>query len=190
MTRILVLYGTTEGQTEKIARRLAETMRKEGCQVEVIDSRRLPAAFSLSSYDAALIGASMHAGGFQRAVRDFVRQHRTELQGIPTGFFSVSLTEAYPPGTHPEERAELQRYISRFFEETGWQPQHSARFAGALAYSRYGFFKRQAMKSIARRTGTPTDTSRDYEYTDWQAVARFGKAFASLLKGTPAGAAT
>jgi menaquinone-dependent protoporphyrinogen oxidase len=186
MTKILILYGTTEGQTARIARRLAETMRKEGCEVDVVDSRHLPKGFSMVSYDAALVGASMHIGGFQHAVRDFVKQHLWELQGIPAGFFSVSLTEAYPPGTHLPERAELQRHVSSFFEETGWQPQVIVGFAGAMAYSRYGFIKRRAMQSIARQIGAQMDTSRDYKYTDWQGVTRFGKVFASMLKGTPA----
>jgi hypothetical protein len=29
------------------------------------------------------------------------------------------------------------------------------------------------MKEIARRAGGPTDTSRDYEFTDWAALDRF-----------------
>ncbi len=39
---------------------------------------------------------------------------------------------------------------------------------------------RFVMKRIARSEGASTDTSRDYEYTDWSAVARFGDA---LVKG-------
>jgi hypothetical protein len=46
-------------------------------------------------------------------------------------------------------------------------------FAGKLAYSRYGFFKRQLMRYIAWREGAPTDARRDYEFTDWTAVRRF-----------------
>jgi menaquinone-dependent protoporphyrinogen oxidase len=190
MTRMLVLYGTTEGQTARIARRLAETLRKEGCEVDVVDSRHLPAGFSMRGYDAALIGASIHAGGFQHAVRDFVEEHLADLQRIPAAFFSVSLTEAYPPGTHLPERAELHEHVSRFLGQTGWQPQRIVGFAGALAYSRYGFFKRLVMKSIARQAGMPRDTSRDYEYTDWIGVAHFGKEFAAALKALPASAAT
>jgi menaquinone-dependent protoporphyrinogen oxidase len=29
------------------------------------------------------------------------------------------------------------------------------------------------MKRIARKAGAPTDTSRDYEFTNWQALDRF-----------------
>jgi menaquinone-dependent protoporphyrinogen oxidase len=45
--------------------------------------------------------------------------------------------------------------------------------AGALAYSRYNFIIRFVMKQIARKAGAPTDTSRDYELTDWPTLDRF-----------------
>ena len=48
-------------------------------------------------------------------------------------------------------------------------------------YSRYGTLERFVMKRIAKRAGGGTDTSRDYEYTDWDEVASFATAFADAL---------
>jgi menaquinone-dependent protoporphyrinogen oxidase len=48
-----------------------------------------------------------------------------------------------------------------------------ATLGGALRYTQYGFLKRFLMKQISRRHNGPTDTSRDYEFTDWQRVDRF-----------------
>lgn len=36
---------------------------------------------------------------------------------------------------------------------------------------------------ISRRSGGPTDTSREYEFTDWEAVDRFGREVAEGLAG-------
>jgi len=47
------------------------------------------------------------------------------------------------------------------------------RVAGALAYSKYNFLVKLAMKQIARHNGASTDTSRDWEFTDWQAIDGF-----------------
>jgi menaquinone-dependent protoporphyrinogen oxidase len=63
--------------------------------------------------------------------------------------------------------------IDVFVTETGWRPVRSLPVAGALAYSRYNVFIKFVMKRIARKAGAPTDTSRDYEFTDWAALARF-----------------
>jgi len=49
--------------------------------------------------------------------------------------------------------------------------------AGALKYTQYDFFTRLLMKRIAKKEGRTTDTSRDYEYTDWNAVRQFVKEF-------------
>ena len=50
-------------------------------------------------------------------------------------------------------------------------------FGGALAYSRYGRFTRWIIRRIARSKNLGTDTSRDYEYTDWRAVDAFARHF-------------
>jgi menaquinone-dependent protoporphyrinogen IX oxidase len=34
---------------------------------------------------------------------------------------------------------------------------------------------------MMKRGGHPTDTSRDYDYTHWDAVERFGREFAGRL---------
>ena len=56
-------------------------------------------------------------------------------------------------------------------------------FAGALQYLEYDFFTRLMM----HRGGHPTDTARDHDYTDWDAVWRLGEQVVAAL---PAGMAT
>ena len=45
--------------------------------------------------------------------------------------------------------------------------------------------KRLVMRVIAKRAGGDTDTSRDYVYTDWEALERFAGELAEELE--PAG---
>ena len=67
-------------------------------------------------------------------------------------------------------------------QQTGWRPRKIGRFAGALLYTQYGFFKRWIMRRIARDKGSPdTDTSRDYVYTDWESVKGFAEEFLETL---------
>jgi menaquinone-dependent protoporphyrinogen oxidase len=46
---------------------------------------------------------------------------------------------------------------------------------------------RWMIKRISQKEGGPADTSRDYEYTDWDQVARFADRYAGTLKA-PEGA--
>ena len=54
--------------------------------------------------------------------------------------------------------------------------------AGRLAYSKYNFIVRLLMKRIARKEGGPTDTSRDYEFTDWSRVESLAHEFATQVR--------
>ena len=52
--------------------------------------------------------------------------------------------------------------------------------AGALPYTKYGWLKRMMMKRIVAKAGGDTDTTRDYEYTDWIDLRNFARDFAEL----------
>ena len=74
--------------------------------------------------------------------------------------------------------------IERLVAETGWRPHRVELVAGALPYTRYNFLVRFVMRRIARKEGGDTDTSRDYEYTDWSAVERFALEFLQEVEGS------
>jgi menaquinone-dependent protoporphyrinogen oxidase len=184
MIRVLIPYGTSEGQTAKIAEYLADVIRDQGYEAYPVDIKRSGAP-DPDGYDAVIVGASIHMGKHQNYVRDFVRQNRDTLGRLPSAFFSVSLAAH---DNTMEARDELEGCIEKFVQQTGWRPSKVGLFAGALLYTRYGFFKRCIMKKIARDKGTPdTDTSRDYVYTDWNSVKRFTEEFLETLviEGAP-----
>jgi menaquinone-dependent protoporphyrinogen oxidase len=107
-----------------------------------------------------------------------VKAHLSSIGTVTNGFISVSLAAA---GHDREDIAGLEKCVANFVLETGWTPGHIHHVAGAFRYTAYDFFKRWAMKYIAYRKGAPTDTSRDYELTDWDDVARFADAFVSVI---------
>ena len=177
MATILILYATTEGQTARISERMAQTLRAQGhnaksCPVETAEQN-----IAAAKYDAVIIGASIHYGRHPRRLYSWVRDHRVILDGRPNAFFSVSLS-AGGPGAKPEA---AKQYLDKFLTQVNWRPQQTAKFAGALQFSKYGAFKRLLMIIFVGLAGGDTDTSRDYEYTDWKAVDQFAKAFAARL---------
>ena len=177
MLNILVLYGTTDGQTAKIGRYLGDALRAEGVSAEVRDART--AAPAPAGYDAVIVAASVHAGGYQRSVRRWARQHAHILNEKPTAFLSVCLGVLQ---REPKVQQELAAILSRFFTATGWRATITKSVAGALPYSRYNWVKRWAMVRIVRKAGGDTDTSRDYEYTDWADLRGFARDFLRLVR--------
>src|SRR4026207_1005428 len=57
MSRILVLYGTTDGHTAKVARSLAETLRCQGAGVVVYGARLVDG--TPDDYDGVIVAASV-----------------------------------------------------------------------------------------------------------------------------------
>jgi len=82
MARIVVFFGTTDGQTAKIVRHLAEVLRSGHDTVDVFDTRAPIASGVFRGVDAAIIAGSVRMGKFQRALVAFLRQHREVLERL------------------------------------------------------------------------------------------------------------
>ena len=168
---VSVLYATTDGQTRRIAERIAATLRERGLSSASFDVASTEAgSIDWKEVQGIVLGASLRTGKYQRRAIEFARTHRDALNARPSAFFGVSLSAA---SRNPEEVEAARRLARGFGKSTGWSPLRIASFAGTLAYTRYGFLVRFIMRRIARKEGAPTDTSRDYELTDWTEVARF-----------------
>jgi len=179
MSAILILYGTGEGQTAKIAEQIAATLDARGHEPTTVNVREPPDAFSLGEYDAAVVGGSIHVGNHQDDLREFVSEHREALAEMPTAFFQVSLSSATEGN-----REAAAGYVETFISDTGWHPDRIAQFGGALRFSEYGFLKRLMMKRIAKDLlEEETSTSSDVEFTDWNAVDAFAADVASFVEG-------
>jgi menaquinone-dependent protoporphyrinogen oxidase len=174
-----VFFATREGQTCRIAERIAEDLRHRGVDVDLEDVRAPRASIPWDAYGAVCVAASVHGGRHEREAIAFVRAHREELVRASAAFVSVTLSQAGAQDAHAdpnrqrEAARDVQQMIDTFVGETGWHPSHVLPVAGALMYRRYNFLIRFVMKRIARKAGAPTDTSRNYEFTDWPAVDRF-----------------
>lgn len=176
--RILIVYGTSYGQTARIANRLHRLLFERGFDVTLLKGDALPANLRPTDFDGILVGASMIMRGYQKYVATFVRRHVAVLNAIPSAFFAVSGSAG---SKNPLERAEAHRIMDEFCHDAGWHPALAVSLAGAIAYTQYHFLLRWAMKRISRKEGGSTDTSRDHEYTDWTQVEQFAATFAQRV---------
>lgn len=182
--RILIVYGTSYGQTAKVARFIADLLTSSGDEVmlanaaELTRNVELPRNLSPRDFHGVVVGSSVIVGRHQRSVAAFVRAHRDALDATPSAFFSVSGSAA----SHDEEgRADARRMVDEFVRETGWRPGLTETVAGAMAFTKYNPLIRFVLRRISAKAGGPTDTSRDHELTDWDQVRRFAATFAAAV---------
>lgn len=170
MKPLLVVYGTTEGQTRKISEFIADRLRKAGKEVDLVDSAAPEAEQISPIYAGAFIGGSAHYDRHQSALTHFVKENIGWLNVIPTVFFSVNLAMLH---SDPQLRGEARRCADVFLEETGLKPYKAHLIAGALKYAQYDFFKRALLRYLVKPGGIQADAVSDVEYTDWGELGRF-----------------
>jgi menaquinone-dependent protoporphyrinogen oxidase len=177
MSDFLIAYASTHGHTAKIAARIADVLRAAGHDADVRDdvaaSDPLPC-----DYDAVIAGASIHNGHHQADLVAWALRHGTSLNIVPSAFFSVCLAAAEDSR---EARAITRGYLDEFEDATGWLPRRRRTFAGALQYREYEFVTRLVMRVLMQRGDHPTDISRDFDYTDWDAVEAFAHDCVALV---------
>lgn len=168
--RLMVVYASRYGQTEKIAQRIADVAKREGmaCEIAEVANASTPDDFS-----DVVIAGSVYFGSYARSLSRYVRQNVATLAKRHTAFVTVCNEVEQAP-------------VAKFLRSTGWTPDTTAAFAGALRYTRYGWFIRFVASRAARAHGADADTTRDFEYTDWHAVEAFARTFLAEAKARAA----
>lgn len=177
--KLLIVYGTTEGHTRKIARFIEDHLQAQGHAVSISDATDEPPA--PVSFDAAILAGSVHMQRHQNALAHYAKAYAAELNAMPSAFLSVSL------GVASGDEAlmhEAMLNATAFAREAGWAPHRIVLVAGALKYLEYDFLKRMIMRMIAKKEGRDTDTTKDYEYTDWGALRSFSDEFVAVKAKT------
>ncbi|WP_421725608.1 flavodoxin domain-containing protein [Bauldia sp.] len=175
--RVLICYGTTEGQTRKIAEFVADIVREKGHEAALFDASDV-SALEPSRCQAAILAGSVHMGRYQGALVHHIRDWHERLNGMPSAFISVSLAAA---GDDPHGRAEIDETAQKMLRDSGWLPKATLHAAGALRFTQYDFFKRWIMRAIARQHQSDVDVHSDTEYTDWDDVRVFVEDFLAKL---------
>ena len=165
---VLIVYGTTEGQTRKIAAWTATHIGERGHQVELRDSAALESVFKLGAFDAFIVAASVHHEHHQDTITNFVFAHHELLNSKPSALISVSLSAVLE-----DEKTEAQKYVDHFVSVVGWQPRMTLLLGGALRFTEYDYFQEQFVKFVVMKHSGPVSPERDHEFTDWNALADF-----------------
>ena len=168
MSRILIIYSTTDGHTEKICQRLCQVVEQQH-QVTLISIDDEP-NLDLESFDKIILGASIRYGKHHKKVYEFIKRNEQLLDSKPNAFFSVNVVARKPEKNQPETNP----YLRKFLKQISWQPKELAVFAGKIDYKKYSFLDRQIIRLIMWITKGPTDPETVVEFTNWKQVETFG----------------
>jgi len=125
--RVLLVLANLHDDAAQVATMLAEDLAADRMTVELAElgAHHTP---PLADYDAVIIGARVRLGRHDRAVIDYIREHRGTLATLPAFFYSV--------GGHGV--LDRDTYAHRMTRRTGWKPTATTSFADASPLQRGG----------------------------------------------------
>jgi menaquinone-dependent protoporphyrinogen oxidase len=172
---VLIVFGTTEGHTRKLAEFAAAKLTVAGYKVTLRHAPDAERTVDVGEFPLVFITASLHWGRYQNSITDFVLQNHEALNARSSAFISASLSAA---GVAQPEKFTLDDCVSTFEHETLWTPRALHHAAGGIRHTAYDYFKRLTAKLIAEQRGDPLGLSDDYDLTDYGALSSFVLAFA------------
>lgn len=177
--KILIVFGSTEGQTRKISQHARDHLAAQSHTVDLIDSENPGNHPDWESFDGVIVAGSVHQERHQDSLVNFVLAHRKQLEGRTSALISVSLAAATEDG-----RTNAQRYVDRFTSATSFAPDQQLLLAGALRYSKYDYFKVEIVKHVVMKAAGEFEATGEHEFTDWNALDAFLDGFTAHLSKT------
>lgn len=166
MKKILLTYSTVDGHTKTICKKILSY-----CKTSHVDILPIDSSINIKDYDTVVIGASIRYGKYREEIFEFIKENEELLNSKDNAFFSVNVVARKENKNKPETNP----YLIKFLNKISWQPKILDVFAGKIDYPKYKFLDKYAIKFIMWITKGPTDTSKVYEFTDWNRVKSFAE---------------
>ena len=175
---MLLYYATRDGQSRRIALRIAERLFERRIAARADDlAAALPSPDVLARAPLIVLVAAIRYGRHLPEAVRLLEMYEAWPAPPPLVFASVNLTARKPGKDTAAGNAYLRKTIARH----RLSPALATAIAGRLDYSLYGWFDRTMIRLIMQLTGGPTSLDARVEFTDWDKVDAFAAAIAELM---------
>jgi len=175
--KILIIFGSIEGQTGKIAQVIAQDLTAWGHEVLIKDTDA-PDQIRFAGVDAVVLAGSVHERRHPKNFEASLIAHQEELAARKTLLLSISLNAAFPEG-----RAEALEYVTDMTMRTKLSPDQTVLVAGAVRSAQYDYFATQVLRHVVLRDHPAEAAQGPHEFTDWAALLSDVAAFLETCKG-------
>jgi menaquinone-dependent protoporphyrinogen oxidase len=172
MKSVLVLYWSLRGHTARVSRRICDSIVAAGGRAEMMDLKEaIHEGVDWDRYDVVVLGAPVIYGVYDKAILEFVKAQRAQLDAKPNSFFNVSVVARTPA----KATVEGNRYMQKFLQVSAWKPRDLKVIAGKVDYPSWRWYDVVMIQLIMKMTHGPTDRRTVIDYTDWDDVDAYGR---------------
>ena len=167
MKKVLIAYSTWAGATHEVANEIGKIFQANYFRVEVIKAKK---SLSLLTYDAILLGTSIHVGRPVKIFHQFIKQNINILIKKPTALFVVCANMMNDSEDSREETlAWIDRAIGRYEK---FKPISIGLFGGAVLTSGDDFNKLNVLirKTIISMNKKMVADHGRSDFRDWESI--------------------
>jgi menaquinone-dependent protoporphyrinogen oxidase len=150
MNRALIVYGTRYGTTAETSQIIAETLRQEGFEVEVVDAKK-DKVQSINDYDLVIVGSGIQMGKWTSEPESFLRKYQEELSRKKLALF-VSCGSANPLSEGEQKKKEIdegkRKYLDEKASKYNLKPVALGFFGGCYDFNKMSWFFKRTLSSI------------------------------------------
>jgi menaquinone-dependent protoporphyrinogen oxidase len=150
MTKALIVYGTRYGTTANTSDVIAETLRKVGFEVKIVDAKKEKVQ-TISEFDLIIVGSGIQMGKWTSEPEDFIKIHQKELSTKKLALF-VSCGGANPLSEGEKKNKELDDAKRKYLEDKAIElkvtPIALGFFGGCYDFNKMSWFFKKTLSSI------------------------------------------
>lgn len=166
--KLLVTYASKYGATQEIAEKIAEVLRQDGLQADIMPVKGIR---DLSTYQAVILGSAVYVGKWQKEAAEFMRNNEKSLSERAVWLFSSGPTGEGKPAELlegwrlPEELQPVAEHI---------RPHDIAVFGGFINPDKVNFIEKTAVKNIVKKPFG--------DFRDWDNIVSWANMVAEAVK--------
>lgn len=178
--KALVAYGTRYGTAAEIAEEIARVIKEEGIEVDLVDTKGLKDC-DVSPYDLVVVGSGIKMGKWTKESLKFLKENKSALTDRKIALF-VSCGAANKEETREEG---WENYLKKVAgENLAGEPVDLGLFGSVYdPDAKHGLMYKLTVRFIKKDLEEQgIDTSKRYDYRDWDGIRVWARGLADMLK--------
>jgi menaquinone-dependent protoporphyrinogen oxidase len=186
MSKALIVYGTRTGTTAETSEVIAETLRKEGLEVKVVDAKK-DKVQSIDEYDLVIVGSGIQMGKWTGEPESFLKKFQKELSTKKVAVF-VTCGSANPLSEGEQKKKEMdegrRKYLDEKVAKYNLKPVALGFFGGCYDFNKMGWFFKKTLSSIKPKlenAGYKESKPGVYDLRDLDAIRSWARDLAKTI---------
>lgn len=184
MNKALIVYGTRYGATASTSEEIASTLRKEGIEVQVVNSKEEKVK-DITQYEAIIVGSGIQIYKWTSEPEDFLKKFQKELAAKKVALFVSSGATALAEHEGKPEKIDMckKKYLQEKAAKYNIQPVALGLFGGIYDFNKWPWWagKAKPMAKQQLEAAGFKETNGIYDTRDLNAIRNWAKDLATRI---------